>query len=213
MTNFLKLDLSHARNVYVVGDIHGCFDKLIQKMDQIGFDYDHDFMLSVGDLVDRGPLSHFAVEFAEKPWFKYVLGNHEQIMAKAGGTSWHIQNGGSWFLNLDEGERQQHIDALWNAPLIMEVTTPSGARIGLVHAAFPFDEWTDETVNRAVTQSSEFCMWDRDDVRNPRPQGIKGIDHVFHGHNILKQPKTIGNITWLDTGAFRGGPLTIVRAP
>lgn len=39
---------------YVIGDIHGRADELISLLSNIGFDYENDTLISVGDLVDRG---------------------------------------------------------------------------------------------------------------------------------------------------------------
>ena len=36
---FKILDLSHARKVYVVGDIHGCFSDLIDELDKLEFEF------------------------------------------------------------------------------------------------------------------------------------------------------------------------------
>jgi hypothetical protein len=33
---------------------------------------------------------------------------------------------------------------------------------------------------------------------------IRGIDHVFFGHNIVRDVEVAGNCTWLDTGAGTG---------
>lgn len=37
-------------------------------------------MLSVGDLVDRGPDSIGCLKLLEAPWFHAVMGNHEQLL-------------------------------------------------------------------------------------------------------------------------------------
>lgn len=39
---------------YVVGDIHGCYELLMTRLDAMKFDRKHDRLFSVGDLVDRG---------------------------------------------------------------------------------------------------------------------------------------------------------------
>jgi len=43
----------------------------------MGFDPDRDRVLSVGDLIDRGPESLETLSLIEEPWFHAVLGNHE----------------------------------------------------------------------------------------------------------------------------------------
>ncbi len=46
-------------NDYVCGDVHGCYDKLQEALDEIGFDPTKDRLFIVGDLVDRGPQSEW----------------------------------------------------------------------------------------------------------------------------------------------------------
>jgi serine/threonine protein phosphatase 1 len=53
----------------IVGDIHGCFTKLKDKLNEIGFDETKDRLFSTGDLVDRGPESLDVVKWLTKPWF------------------------------------------------------------------------------------------------------------------------------------------------
>ncbi|MGU0202552.1 metallophosphoesterase, partial [Acinetobacter baumannii] len=40
--------------LYAVGDIHGCYNLLMNRLKEIGFDFDNDLLVAVGDLVDRG---------------------------------------------------------------------------------------------------------------------------------------------------------------
>lgn len=39
---------------YIIGDIHGCYDELIIALRYINFNFDHDRLFCVGDVVDRG---------------------------------------------------------------------------------------------------------------------------------------------------------------
>lgn len=215
---FLRIDLSHLRNVYAVGDIHGCFRMLEAKLETIGFDPEKDALISVGDLVDRGPESDRALEFCRKPWFYWVRGNHEELLRifvtkeqnytkeKA------IKNGMGWFINFPEDIQQEFVQVLNDAPVIMEVITPNAKRCGFVHAAFPSDDW--RFAEEIAVRDSHSCLWDRTDVHNPKPNGIRYIDYVFHGHTPLQTPRTVANVVWLDTSACRaGGTLTVVKLP
>ncbi|WP_426327871.1 metallophosphoesterase [Pedobacter sp. R-06] len=64
--------------IFVVGDIHGCYDELLELIDKIAFD-EHDLLISVGDIVDRGNKSlevyHF---FRDLPNAEIIMGNHER---------------------------------------------------------------------------------------------------------------------------------------
>ncbi len=61
----------------VVGDLHGHRSLLEQELDRLRFDPARDRVLSVGDLIDRGPESLATLALIEEPWFHAVLGNHE----------------------------------------------------------------------------------------------------------------------------------------
>ncbi len=54
MNIYERIDGSKYRNIWVVGDLHGCYTNLMNKLDTIGFDNKKDLLISVGDLVDRG---------------------------------------------------------------------------------------------------------------------------------------------------------------
>ncbi len=54
--------------LYAVGDIHGCYNLLMSRLKEIGFDFDHDLLVAVGDLVDRGAQNLECIELLSKPW-------------------------------------------------------------------------------------------------------------------------------------------------
>ncbi|MBI5257888.1 MAG: metallophosphoesterase [Burkholderiales bacterium] len=61
----------------VVGDLHGHRGLFEQALDHLRFDPGRDRVLSVGDLIDRGPDSLDTLSLVEQPWFRAVLGNPE----------------------------------------------------------------------------------------------------------------------------------------
>ncbi|WP_268597725.1 metallophosphoesterase, partial [Escherichia coli] len=44
-------------STYLIGDVHGCFDKLKSLLAQVAFDPERDQLWLTGDLVARGPAS------------------------------------------------------------------------------------------------------------------------------------------------------------
>lgn len=218
MANFDKINLDHARKVYVVGDIHGCFYELETELAALDFDKKQDVLVSVGDLVDRGPESHLAVDYAEMPWFYFVRGNHEDMCRpEIAGTYHHLRNGGNWFTALDEDAQRKASRVLNSGPIILEVER-KGKRFGFVHADFGTNDWNDAEVLAA--EDSEALMWDRDRIGraqhdetyqkfNQKPENnhhkpIRNIDHVFFGHTPLEKMLTRDNCSWIDTGAVFG---------
>lgn len=83
MSNVLILPENTAGRDFVVGDIHGCFDLLEKALTAVAFDPAKDRLISVGDLVDRGPQSAKCLHYLAQPWFFAVRGNHEDIFLEA----------------------------------------------------------------------------------------------------------------------------------
>lgn len=233
MTTFNRLDLSGLNGrLFVVGDIHGHFTLLEEKLIGVGFDKSTDILISVGDLVDRGPESHLAGFYATRSWFYFVRGNHEVMcLSPHGGTPWHVSNGGGWFHEMEPDKRNRMIAILNDAPYILEAVTPSGRLVGFVHASYPqeydgsYDWVRAQEYSQNPQAQDEILLWDRYMVGRARTAAatgdkgadaranfiIKNVDHVYFGHTPLREPLTVGNCTWLDTGAFATGNLTVLE--
>lgn len=76
----LRLPRNATGRDLVVGDLHGHRSLLEQELDRLGFDPTRDRVISVGDLIDRGPESLATLSLIEEPWFHAVLGNHELML-------------------------------------------------------------------------------------------------------------------------------------
>ena len=63
---------------FVLGDIHGEHDKLMQVLKASGIDYENDLLIQIGDLVDRGPEPFLCIDELLKFRHKvFIKGNHE----------------------------------------------------------------------------------------------------------------------------------------
>lgn len=64
---------------YVFGDIQGCYEPMRQLLSALPFDWDHDQLWFVGDLVNRGPQNLESLEFVRDLGEQavVVLGNHD----------------------------------------------------------------------------------------------------------------------------------------
>lgn len=214
-----------AGRLFVVGDIHGCFDLLDSELDKVDFDFVWDTLIAVGDLVDRGPDSEQAIEYIKQPWFYSVLGNHEAMLNPGhAGSPWHVMNGGAWFNDLVEGIQNREralelVKPLRELPIMIEVVK-GDKKFGFVHASL----CTNTDWNKAKDICNGFdrfnehpFIWDRYDVsdmkrgRNLHFFDVQNIDHVYFGHTPLDTAHTVGNCTWLDTGAFATGKLTLME--
>ena len=208
MIEYLEID--GDVNVFVVGDIHGEYTQLINKLKSIGFSFDSDLLIAVGDLVDRGDENEKCINLLNEKWFKSIRGNHEQFCIEGFQDSsvafYHKMknNGGSWFYGHQEDIQSAIVDKLNTLPVLLEVKYKN-KKYGFVHADVPVQDWgllkemvekNDMLNDRPVIDQ---CLWSRNIV-NLDYVNIAGVDNVFLGHTVLDNIKQVGNCTFLDTG-------------
>ena len=204
---------------YVVGDVHGDYERLTDLLSVIKFDVTVDRLFSVGDLIDRGPDSAKCLELLNELWFFSVLGNHEDMLINASKDPaeemelW-VQNGGEWGSELDPSALAHYAAVLAKLPLV--ITVGEGvSRFNVFHAEFFGD---DLALDRPTYSNfvREQLLWGRMLIRDPNKQDLhKGLSKSFCGHTPVKSPKQIGSHVFIDTGCGypkRTGKLTIARA-
>ncbi|MDN3521409.1 metallophosphoesterase [Halomonas ramblicola] len=203
---------NHSGRDFFVGDLHGQWHRFEAALARVDFDPGHDRLFSVGDLIDRGDDSLACLNLALKPWFFGVRGNHELLALDAlAGTDdrawalWMI-NGGGWALHEEPGDLRRLLEAaLARLPHAREVEV-AGRRIGMVHAEPPAD-WAG-----IEAADAHQLVWGRRRIARGDATPVVGIDAVVVGHTIVPEPLTLGNVHYIDTGAFRTGRLTLVEA-
>lgn len=212
MGELLRFDLNTAGRDFVVGDIHGCFDKLADCMDAVDFNPATDRMFSVGDLVDRGRQSADSANWLAQPWFHAVRGNHEAMAinyAKGHNHAFHYErNGGRWFIDLPFDQQQAYAELFAAMPLAIQIETPTGT-VGIVHAEVPGNDW--HRLRSPDKQAEEVALWARERVSFGDDSLVANIDRVYVGHTPLERPAQLGNVHYIDTGAVFGRELTIVQ--
>ena len=62
----------------LIGDIHGCYRELKTLLDKVKFDPEADRLISLGDLVHKGPKSAKVLEFFYNNGHEVILGNHDE---------------------------------------------------------------------------------------------------------------------------------------
>src|SRR3954466_2171718 len=64
----------------VVGDIHGCFDELLDLLEVVKLKSD-DRLIAVGDLITKGPKNREVLDlFISDARFSSAVGNHDRII-------------------------------------------------------------------------------------------------------------------------------------
>jgi len=210
-----RFGLNERGNDYVLGDIHGCYDEVVQALREVGFDRRRDRLFSIGDTVDRGPGSRRAQRFLEQDWVHAIRGNHEdmflQIYERGEPHEAVIEfatgmNGMDWWRDLTPDERVPFIGRFRSLPLVIEIETARGL-VGLVHAEVPQGmDWATFTarIESGDKKVIETALWGRRRLDQRDDSGVPGIDRLFVGHSIVEGPKRLGNVYYIDTGAVRG---------
>jgi len=72
------------RRILALGDIHGKFNRLSSVFNKVNFDAEKDFLILLGDYIDRGEENlhclQWAMKLSELPNVVALRGNHEQMM-------------------------------------------------------------------------------------------------------------------------------------
>ena len=205
--------------LWAVGDIHGCYNLLMNRLNEIGFDFENDLLVAVGDLVDRGTQNIQCVELLSKPWFTSVRGNHEDLCI--GGLHdeayrrCHISNGGEWFYMLDGQAMYNIAKTFAELPVALEISY-NGKKFGFVHGHIEQNNWDEFKASFAENQrgraASDLAMWGRDRLNEDSKQytRVKGVHAVIMGHTVTQKPCKRDNCYWIDTGAVHWGTMTIL---
>lgn len=226
MTNIKQFPPNTVGKDYVVGDIHGCFTRLLLALDAIHFNSAQDRLFSVGDLVDRGPESHLVLDWIAKPWFHAVRGNHEDMLINWFNKDYssyspydYHSNGGDWFIYPKLGHTKdfsgtfefQEAIATALACLPIAIQVPVGNyTVGIIHAGSPTNDWLD--LNAPLNaQKLEFALWDRSCLQYKDKSLIKNIDLVIVGHTPLLEVQKFGNTLFIDSGAYQGKPFKVLE--
>lgn len=223
---------------FVVGDIHGCFSVLEKAMKKAGFNHKKDRLISVGDLVNKGPQSERALDFLKHDWVYAVRGNHDEAVAtfaqrakdgtfKKADLDRCKNMGADWILNPKNKKLLKQIRTEFSAlPYAIEIETGAG-KIGIVHAEVPLGmDW--ETFKKQLAKSVKRGddPFDLQSVRSqtilgraringektPDKNKVQGLKKLFVGHTPQRDGCTnLGNIFYIDTAAASDNFLTLVN--
>lgn len=190
----------------VIGDIHGCHAELLDLLDLAGIG-DDDLVVSVGDLVDRGPDPGPVVEFFRARERSVVLmGNHERKHVR-GVLSYSQQ-----IARLQMGDRyDDHVNWMATLPYHWESPDVRVVHWGL-YPGVPLDEVPEDV--RAGTTSGDARLRERFGDR-PWYELYTDDKPVVFGHSVVgAEPLVIRDrIFGLDTGACHGMRLTGLLLP
>jgi hypothetical protein len=188
----------------VIGDVHGCWQELQDLLRAVKAT-PSDRLISVGDLISKGPDSRGVIEWAMRtPNLQCVLGNHELRLRRhwrAGTLSNEKSHDAETYRQLGGayGPAMRFIDK-W--PL-----TLSGPGFMVVHAGF------DPSEGLEWQSSAQLTNMRRLPDGRPWYEAYRDRTLAVFGHWAKRQPVVRANAVGLDTGCVYGGSLTALILP
>ncbi|WP_067581567.1 metallophosphoesterase [Endozoicomonas ascidiicola] len=201
---------------FVIGDLHGMYDLLMEALAAVSFDPSKDRCFSCGDLIDRGPDSEKCLGLIDEPWFFPVRGNHEQCMIDTTlRPSSHliaqwVTCGGRWHMRVSHEQMVRYTEKAAVLPVLISVDMPGGQKVAICHAEYPLPSWDPEKAVNDV-ELLRAMQWSREKIESDNDSIVEGIDHIFCGHTIVDQVETLGNTHFIDTGGFESRNLTMIE--
>ncbi len=224
----------------IIGDVHGCFDELVDLMRLLGYEiasrvgpdgrpaYDvrppaGRKAVFVGDLVDRGPnvpaVLRLVMGMVEAGAALCVCGNHDdKLLRFIQGNDVKVAHGLAQSLAQLEPEPAEFkdkvrafLDGLLSHYLL------DGGRLVVAHAGLKED-----LQGRVSSRVRSFCLYgettgETDEfglpVRLAWAAGYRGQATVVYGHTPVPEAEWLNRTINIDTGCVFGGRLTALRWP
>jgi Calcineurin-like phosphoesterase len=188
----------------VVGDIHGCFDELMELIEQVRLQ-PTDRIVSVGDLITKGPKSREVLElFMNDSRFSTVIGNHDLVLRRRwNGENVELKPAQKETHKALKAEKDQYMVFFNSLPFVIDLGTHLVVHAGLRPNVELHSQTTgDLTKIRTLGPDRE------SDQGTPWYQMYFGEKVVLFGHWPAPEPRRGKKAIGLDTGCVYGHQLT-----
>lgn len=188
----------------VVGDIHGCYDELMDLLEKAELG-DDDRVVSVGDLITKGPKNREVLEvFMTDARFTTVIGNHDLALRRRwNGEDIELKGSQKEAHKELKGEKEAYTAFLNRLPFTIDLDTHLVVHAGLRPNVELYSQTTgDLTRLRTLGPDRE------SDEGTPWYHVYYGEKVVLFGHWPSPEPRRGKKAIGLDTGCVYGHQLT-----
>ena len=188
----------------VVGDIHGCYDELMELIEKVDLQ-ENDRVVSVGDLITKGPKSREVLElFISDKRYSTVIGNHDLALRRRwNGEDVELKPSQKEAHKELKGEKDLYTPFLNALPFTIDLGTHLVVHAGLRPNIELHSQTTgDLTKLRSLGPDRE------SDEGTPWYHVYTGDKTVLFGHWPSAEPRRGPNAIGLDTGCVYGYNLT-----
>jgi hypothetical protein len=218
------METRKMKRTILIGDLHGCLEEAKELLDKCEATA-QDWVIFLGDLVDRGPDSAGCVDLAMKLQARQgrpscIMGNHEEKMLDYEDIQARL---GRLPSNMNPGHqatrdqlRPEHYEYMRQMPLYLRL--PEHNAVAVHAGAYPGRAIEQQTRRhllhiQSICPPEEKSLWPS---RVPAAERGKwrfwstlwdGPERVFFGHSVLDQPLVTDKVVGLDGGACFGREL------
>ena len=201
-----------GQRTIIIGDIHGCLDEFEELLERVCFKREHDRLILVGDLINKGPNSLGVLKKAHELHCQVILGNHEDNFIRSVRNP--SSNSSQSFEKLKREMAQEFefwFEWMEGLPTFIEDET-----FLVVHAGLRPNYHPKETDKRILTRIRTWDglgenLFSEDDP--PWFDLYHGDKLVIFGHWASLGPMVRPTVICLDSGCVYGRQLTALILP
>ncbi|XP_063964014.1 uncharacterized protein LOC129254948 [Lytechinus pictus] len=210
----LSEDIIAGKRIFIIGDVHGCYDNLLALLHIADIDKDPNaLMIFVGDIVNKGPKTCEVLNFVRSSNSYCVMGNHERSAVRKLrlmklNIGYEPKASKQWLYDLDESDYE------YLKELPYTISIPSLNAI-IVHGGLlpgkPLEEHTQDEMllmRNIIVEGKELKATKHITHGQLWGELWKGPQHVYFGHHSLEGLQRYPYATGLDTGCVYHGSLT-----
>ena len=196
----------------IVGDVHGCYRELRDLLKKVKADPEHDRIIFIGDLINKGPSSKGVWEIFREMEAMCIMGNHELSLLEMSQGKHHKHSKYLGGLHKDFGSHfDDFIQDVYGFPFWLEDHELMMVHGGLVPGLHPdqTDPWHLVTIRTWDGEGHDL----KDEKNPPWFDFYEDDDLVVFGHWAALGGLNRENVIGLDTGCVYGGKLSCLILP